>query len=473
MRRFSLVLLFLTWTYGGADEPSLQAVLSQKGLQKVSHWAMDWLQNELGSVKIPDVSGRVDILVGSVEYELHDMSIVRCDLPEPAVAFSEGTGVSLKVNGLSMAINGSWNTRFGIIHDGGWFELAVFNADLSTVLQVGSDERRLSVSTLICSAGVEDVQLNFHGGASFIINELVSWFRGYVMTEIRVKICPAFIKGVEELDSHLATMSDALQVDPFVYMNVSLTDEPILKNTGLELFVKGEFYSVRSPSEPPFPPNHFELSWRESYMLTVGVSEFLVNSAAFAYLSAGALQINITEDMIPKSSPLHLNTSQFGFLIPQLPKLYPNMLMEIVLYAREPPLVSFNNTLIDVQLFTTAKFYVVQNKHGLIPLFRLDLDASLSAKAFIKQQLLMGSVEMTNFTIRLDSTQIGDFPISPINNAAKLILSKFLLPKINNELKDGVPIPSVRGFSLQNSVLTVENGFLMIAADVGGPDDMQ
>ncbi|GAA6108301.1 bactericidal permeability-increasing protein isoform X3 [Tachysurus ichikawai] len=43
------------------------------------------------------------------------MTIVRCDLPEPSVSFSEGTGMSLKMQGLSLAITGRWNTNFGFM----------------------------------------------------------------------------------------------------------------------------------------------------------------------------------------------------------------------------------------------------------------------------------------------------------------------------------------------------------------------
>lgn len=46
---------------------------------------------------------------------LLSMTVVNCDLPEPSVAFSEGTGVSLRVSGLSLVIRGNWNTRFGIM----------------------------------------------------------------------------------------------------------------------------------------------------------------------------------------------------------------------------------------------------------------------------------------------------------------------------------------------------------------------
>ncbi|KAF5907210.1 bactericidal permeability-increasing protein-like isoform X2, partial [Clarias magur] len=447
--------LFISISRTHAEYPALQAVLSQKGLQKVSHWMTDWLKNELSTITLPEFRGSVDIFVGTVYYNLHDMTVLRCDLPEPSVAFSEGTGLSLQVNGLSIAITGRWNTDFGIIHDGGTFEIAIFTINLNTMLGFQKTGEHLSISTVMCSADVGDIDLHFHGGASFIFQLFVKYFSGEIKNMIQERICPEFTKGIETIDTDLAA-ADAIKVDPYVYLNVSLTDVPVVFDNGLELNVKGEFYSLSSPSEPPFSPNQFDLPWEADYMLSVGVSEFCVNSAAYAYFKSGLLHITITNDMIPKVSPLHLNTSQFGILIPQLPKMYPNMEMEVVLYASDIPLVSFNQTL-NFNLPTAAKFYALKTRNDLIPLFSLDMLFSLNAKVIIDRQLLKGVLEMKNLTIKLGSTEIGQFDIAPIERMVTVAMRTFVLPKMNAQLQEGLPLPLLKGFSLTNSVMTIEN----------------
>ncbi|XP_017562964.1 bactericidal permeability-increasing protein-like [Pygocentrus nattereri] len=469
MKMLLVALLLISTTQTHAEDSALQAVLSQKGLQTVTHWLTDWLQNELGNITLPAVKGSVFIIFGSVEYVLYNMSIQRCDLPEPSVAFSEGTGMSLQVSGLSIAITGLWNTRYGIIKDGGWFELVMFTVSLNTVLQLGREDGRLSISTPVCSADVESVQMNFHGGGSPIFQPFVKFFHKHITSEIRAKICQTFVKEIEALESHLAAMSVALKVDSYVYMNISLTDSPLVKDSGLGLNVKGEFYSNNFPSEPPFPSNHFELSWREDYMVSLGASEFFVNSAAYAYQRAGALKIRITDDMIPKASPFHLNTSQFGQLIPQLPKKYPDLPMQILLYASDAPLFSFNKTVINVNVSASAKAYAMKANSVAIPLFRLDVESSFSGKAYIDKYLLKGVLQMKNLTVTLGATEIGCFPVGPIEQALKLIMSSFVLPKLNAQLKDGLPLPRVKGFGLRNSVMTIENGFLALATDLSAP----
>ncbi len=61
---------------------------------------------------------------------------------------------------------------------------------------------------------------------------------------------------------------------------------------------QGEFYSNSSPSEPPFFASTFDFQYAENYMLSLAASEFLVNSAAYAYLSSEVLQIIIKDNMV-------------------------------------------------------------------------------------------------------------------------------------------------------------------------------
>ena len=101
-------------------------------------------------------------------------------------------------------------------------------------------------------------------------------------------------------------------------------------------------YSTRTHAEPPFEAQAFTLAQQPDFMMSLGVSEYTLNSASYAYYSAGLLQILINESMvrgvrkhaeyvgwprltgamsptqIPLYSPVHLNTSSVGAFIPQV-----------------------------------------------------------------------------------------------------------------------------------------------------------
>lgn len=457
-------LMILTHTY--ADYPALKAVLSEKGLRDVSQMMAVWIQNKLKSTEFPEVRGGVDIGIGTVNYVISNMQVVQCSMSGQSMEFEQGTGVSVEVSQLSLAITGSWATQFGIIHDGGSFDLAVYNININTLLGLGDEAGRLSITTISCSDDIGGVHIQFHGGASFFFEPFVSTFQGKISEMIHVRICPAIQQAISKLEMNLQKMPVSIPVNQYIYLSILFTSSPAVTDRSIELDIKGEFYSKSFPSEPPFSASAFDIKYAENYMLSLAASEFFVNSAAYAYLSSEVLQINITDNMIPKSFPFHLNTSQFGVFIPQLRTLYPNMEMQVLLYASKTPLFSFSSGVIDFQLPAAAKFSVVKPDGTLVPLFRLDVDSSFSGSALIDNKHLTGVFKMKNLTLTVGSSEIGDFKTAMLEQMLVIAVNRFVLPKLNDYLKTGFLLPTLHNFSLINSKLLIKNGFVVIFTDV-------
>ncbi|XP_067299165.1 bactericidal permeability-increasing protein-like [Pseudorasbora parva] len=463
MQRVIYILMIFTYTY--ADHPALKTLLSEKGLRGVSQMMSVRIQSKLKTTALPEVQGGVPIGIGTVKYTLSNMQVVRCSMPDPSLVFLKGKGVSVEVSQLTLGITGSWRTKFGLIHDSGSFDLAVKNIKIDTLLQLGDEAGHLSITTVSCSADIGGVDIKFHGGASFIFQPFVKRFKGKISSMIREKICPAIQQAISELERNLQEMPVNIPVDKYIYLSVPLTSSPAVTGQSFELDIKGEFYSRSSPSEPPFSASVFEVQSTDNYMLSVAASEFFINSAAYAFLSSGALQINIREDMIPKSSPIHLNTSQFGAFIPQLRTLYPDMEMQVLLYASETPLVSFSSGVIDVHVLAAAKFSAVKPDGTLLPLFTLNVDASFNGSARIEKNLT-GAFGMKNLTLTVGSSEIGDFKTDSLKTMLVVAVNVSVLPKLNAALKIGFLLPALPGFSLINSQLLVKNGFVAIFTDV-------
>lgn len=62
--------------------------------------------------------------------------------------------------------------------------------------------------------------------------------------------------------------------------------------------MKGAIYSSKTHAEPPFEPQDFTMAEQPDFMLSLGVSEYTLNSALYAYYSAGLLQVFINESMV-------------------------------------------------------------------------------------------------------------------------------------------------------------------------------
>uniref|UniRef100_W5MH14 Bactericidal permeability-increasing protein n=1 Tax=Lepisosteus oculatus TaxID=7918 RepID=W5MH14_LEPOC len=218
-------------------------------------------------------------------------------------------------------------------------------------------------------------------------------------------------QSVEGLERHLQEMKVSFQIDPYVLIEIPLLSAPVVGNSDMELDLKGEFYSARGHPEPPFPAGPFSLAPQEGRMLALGLSEFFFNSAAFAYLAAGLLQVNLTDSM--------------------LPKMFPNMLMTVQAFASRPPMVSLQPDNVTVGLSGAAKVFAILPNSSLAPLFTLESEASLDAKAFISDMKLTGSLALRSLTLTLTASEVGEFQTTPLENLLKMEVQAIVLPKVN------------------------------------------
>ncbi|KAI1892416.1 hypothetical protein AGOR_G00133130 [Albula goreensis] len=449
------------------SNPGIQVALTNKGLQYGTRVGADLLQTKIETVSIPQVSGSVSLgPLGSVQYALSGMKVVKVNLPLPTVGFSEGTGVKADLSGLNIAVSGRWNTHYHIIRDGGTFDLAVFRIGTASVVKLGSDSKgHLSVSSVKCSSSVGDIQISFHGGASFIFKSFVKYFKPEIQSKIQQNICPLFEESIQDVEKYLAGMKVSFQVTPTLLIDMPLVSPPMVQTSNLNLSFKGEFYDVKQHTEPPFVADPFQLPQQDGFMVSLGMSEFTLNSATFAYFSGGKFQINITDKMIPPESPIHLTTTSFGAFVPQLPQMYPNMQMLFHVYATETPMFSFLPDNVTLSLSASAKAYVIEKNSSLVPVFRLDSNASFSGRFLLEGGKLKGSLMLNNVTLTLGASEVGTFQTGTLQYMLRMAMNVAVLPKVNEKLKAGIPLPAIGHVQWVNSMLKVKKGFVAVATD--------
>uniref|UniRef100_A0A1A7XN72 Bactericidal permeability-increasing protein n=2 Tax=Iconisemion striatum TaxID=60296 RepID=A0A1A7XN72_9TELE len=464
----SVMAVFAILSCTSGETPAVQVTLTDKWLQYVKHVGAGWVQDMLEHITFPDISGDVDILIGHVDYTLSGIRITKCDLPEPVVEFyQQPTGLKTSIVGLSAALVGGWSTHFGLIHDGGSFDMAILSVSLTSVVQLGRDpEGHLSITSISCESQVGDVDIQFHGGASFIFQPFVDHFKGKIVGIIQSNICPNVQKAIDGVESHLKAMSVSYNVNEVLTVEFPLTGPPAISGADVNLGLKGEFYSIKTHQEPPFVAQPFVLPEQPDYMMSVGLSEFTLNSASFGYFSAGKFQVLINESMVPPKSPVHLNTTSMGMFIPQLPKQYPNMLMTLQVYATEAPMVSLQPDVGEVSAQFGAKAFAIEPNGTQVPLFTLNIETKLRSKMWIADGKLKGNAVLDNFTLTLASSEVGTFKTDALENVVKVGINLLGLPKLNALLGDGIFLPPMKQAQLVDPVLKVEKGFLAVSADM-------
>uniref|UniRef100_H3D380 Bactericidal permeability-increasing protein n=1 Tax=Tetraodon nigroviridis TaxID=99883 RepID=H3D380_TETNG len=476
MRQFLAVLLLVTSSSG--ESPALQVALSSKALQYGASAGPQWVTEKLKNISLPDISGEMFILVDTLYYTLTGITIENLEIPEPSVEFyPESTGLKTSVSGLGVALRGGWMTTYACYrHDGGSFQIAVVDVAVTSVVRLGREvDGHPLVTSVSCEAHVGDVHMNFEGGArnSWIFQPFVHQLAGRLRGEMEEKICPSLEDSIAKFDYHLLAINISIDVNKDLTLDLSLTDEPVVDVSSLNVGLKGAIYSSKTHAEPPFEPQDFTMAEQPDFMLSLGVSEYTLNSALYAYYSAGLLQVFINESMVPSYSPVHLNTSSVGAFIPQLPEMYPDLLMDLQVYAREVPLVSFQPGLLQLDLQGAVKAFAVQRNGTQIPLFTLNTDSKFSGKVWISGGRVKGSVELNNLTLTLEATEIGQFETGKLEKFAG-IGARLAMSKLNRLLGEGVDLPRLKQAELVNTTLEVEKGFVTILTDaqISLPDGM-
>ncbi|KAK6479503.1 bactericidal permeability-increasing protein-like [Huso huso] len=345
--------------------------------------------------------------------------------------------------------------------DSGSFDLAVYGLAVSVLVGVGSDSTgRLTVSSANCDASVGDLEVTFHGGTRY---ESINHRKDRRKTDR--KTVASVLSDTHVFSVPLFLLSVSYQYDPYVVFEFPLIHPPAIGASNMEFDCKGEFYSVDHRGEFPFTPEQFQLH-DQNRMVSLGLSQSSANSAGFAYHSAGILRIRLTDSMIPKVSPIRLNTTSFESFIPELPKRYPGMLMLVDLFTSQQPLITFQTDNVTAQAFGAAKVYVILPNATLAPVFVLDICASFSAKLFMSDLKLTGFMTLNNVSLNLASSELGPFQTKSMENVIRAGIHLAVLPEVNAKLKSGIPLPATPEVSLVNPVLKVNQGFVMLATDV-------
>uniref|UniRef100_A0A7N9AKW5 Bactericidal permeability-increasing protein n=1 Tax=Mastacembelus armatus TaxID=205130 RepID=A0A7N9AKW5_9TELE len=354
--------------------PGVKVKLTEKGLEYGRQLGIALIQQKLKTIKVPDFSGTEKVSpIGKVQYSF--MQIVDVGLPKSAVDLVPGTGVRLSIGSASISLHGNWRVKYlKIIKDSGSFDLNVNGLTISATIAIKSDETgRPAVSTVNCAATVGSAKIKFHGGASWLYNLFTSFIDKALRNALQKQICPLVTDAISDLNPQLKTLNVLAQVDQYAEIEYSMVSSPTVSQSSIDLGLKGEFYNIGKHQEPPFSPTAFTLPPQTNNMLSLGMSAFTANSAAFVYNKAGVLSLYITDDMIPQSSPIRLNTKTFGAFIPQIAKLFPGLMMKLLVKTVTTPVVTFEPNNATVQATGTVTAYAIQPNATLSPLFVLNL----------------------------------------------------------------------------------------------------
>lgn len=451
------------------SNPGVEVRLTQKGLEYGRQIGMASIQKKLQTISIPDMSGKERVKVGKVEYRLSNMHIVNVGLPSSTVNLVPGGGVTLAISNAFINLRGNWRVKYlRRIRDSGSFELNVNQLSVSATMAVSSDPTgRPDVSSTSCTAAVGSARVKFRGGASWLYNLFSKYIDRALRKAMEKQICPLVTKAISDVNPHLKTLNVLAEVDKYAEVEYSMVRSPTVSQSYIDLSLKGEFYNIGRHQEPPFAAQNFSLPPNASRMLYIGLSAFTLNSAAFVYDRAGALSLYVTDDMIPKISPIRLNTRTFGTFVPQIAKRFPNLMVKLLVRASANPVVRLEPGRVAVQANGTVTAYAIQANGTLTPLFMLNLETNISAQVLLKGMRLAAAVTLNRMSLTLATSYVGDFQVRALDSVLQMVLKLVVIPTVNVQLAKGYPLPALGKMELVNTQLQIYKDFLLIGTDVG------
>lgn len=448
--------------------PGLKARVTQKALDYGRQVGVAVLQQKLQEIHFPDLDGKVHLdVIGTIHYSVTSLHIDKLGLPQSAVKFSAGRGIQLSIINGYIGVTGNFRIKKSFIRTSGSFEVSVSGLSISQTIGMTRDSTgRPALQSVACSASIGKVDVKFTKKKKWLYNLFRKLLEKPIRKALTSQICPKVSSEINKLENNLKTMEILFQINRFAEVDYSLVNQIEITNDAMDLDFKGEFYRVGQRQDPPFKPPPISLPSQSTRMLYLGISDFLANSAGFVYYEAGALQMNITDKMIPSQSPIRLNTRSFSVIIPQLEKLYPNMPMEMHLRATQSPVLKAATSNITVQAFGAFDVYAVLPNSTLASLFVLNIEASVSAQIHIVQMKLNGSLQLNSLKVSLEHSNVGPFSVAGLQLIMNIAVKLVVLPEVNEKLANGIPLPNVKKLNFINPNLEVNKNILVIATDL-------
>ncbi|NXI40596.1 BPI protein, partial [Galbula dea] len=449
--------------------PGFVVRITQAGLDYAHQQALTFLEKELAQLKLPDISGEFRVLrVGKVRYELSRLGLSSFHLPYSRITLVPNVGLQVSISNAFAELDGNWRVKVYFIRDHGSFDLKVENIYIKINLKLGSDSSgKPTADTSSCSTRISEVQVHFSGRLGWLYN----LFHGAVESRFRKilesKVCESVDTLVHsELQPYLQTLPVTARIDAKAGIDYSLVAPPTATSQSLDVDLKGEFFSLAHRSPIPFPPLALAFPSDHNHMVYFGASSYFFNTASFAYHAAGALVFDITNSMIPKGTEFHLNTTTFSAFVPQLEKMYPEMPMKLRLSAPSAPFLSIGPEGLSLRPVVDIQAYAILPSSSLAPLFLLSLVSNVSAVVNVQSGHLVGSLQVGRMKLSLKKSDVGTFQVRTLQSIMNIYASSILLPRLNDRLKEGFPLPLPDRIQLSNILVRFHQNFLLLGADV-------
>ncbi|XP_021050605.1 bactericidal permeability-increasing protein isoform X1 [Mus pahari] len=454
-----------------ATDPGFVAMISQKGLDFACQQGVVELQKELQAISVPDFSGVFKIKhLGKGSYEFYSMAVDGFHIPNPEIEMLPSDGLRLSIKDASIKINGRWTSRKNFLKASGNFDLRIQGVSISADLMLGSDSSgHITTICSNCDSHIDSVRIKISGS---MLGWLIQLFHRKIETSLKniiyKKICKIVRNSVSsKLQPYLKTLPVVYRVDDVTSIDYRLVAPLTTTNQFLEGQLKGEFFWRGHQGPLPIHPPVMRFVPNSDYMVCMGISDYFFNTAVFAYQESGTLKITLGDPSVSVDGRFQLNTDFLKTFLPKVAKKFPSMGVQLLIsvpssthLSIRPSGLSFNPKL-EIQAF------VVLPNASLVPLFVLGMKTNASLEVDAKENRLVGEMKLgSRLLLELKESKFGPFKVEYLEDVINYIVSTLVLPKINERLRRGFPLPLPAGIQFSDFTFYPYQNFLLLEADL-------
>jgi len=315
-----------------------------------------------------------------------------------------------------------------------------------------------------------NMKMKFHGKVAWIYNDLFHIFNGLITKAVN-DLAPMIVNSAvnNKIRNKLLGMNINLPIGKYFDLNIGLNQAPYY-SPDLKYFTMGLSGELTDRAKPgsrcPLSPARLPGSLNNDEV-QIYLDDYVIDCALIVLYNRGLFNHLVTPQNVPPNQKKYLNTSEYWLLLPPLYSQFPNLNMQIDFQAAKSPKTIFTPGSLSASLEATATFSVI-NKGQIKQVFVLDVIIYTGLYInFRPGNVIWGNVTSSKCNFTVKSSNIGPLSIVPLVNLFLGPACSHYIPEIVNfVLNEGLWLPPIFGFSLQNPVFGYGNGWAGFSSSV-------
>ncbi|XP_006144209.1 BPI fold-containing family B member 3 [Tupaia chinensis] len=278
-------------------------------------------------------------------------------------------------------------------------------------------------------------------------------------------LCPVVDSVLGVVNELLGAVLCLVPMGALGSVEFTLATLPLISNQYIELDINPIVKSVAGDIiDFPKPPMPVKVPPKQDHTSQVTVPLYLFNTVFGLLQTTGALDIDITPDLVPSNVPL--TTTGLAALVPEaLGKLPPDQHLLLSLRVKEAPTITLQSKKATISILANIHVLSYNPQGTSEALFDLSGAMTLNAHLAPSATKLHITLSLERLSVKLASSFTHAFDASRLEDWLSDVVRAAYVPKVNVDLNVGIPLPKILNVNFANSVLEIiENAVVLTVA---------